>query len=118
VARAWQAASSPDPVNRDADDYLRPLPMEDFYSRNASFVVRILATLEHAARLRRRKEPLPELFISDLLGEQSQGLRRPGERCARFYGLSAALVEFAEGGPDPPQLAGQLEFLREFFRFH
>ena len=52
--------------------------MEDFYSRNAGFVVRILATLEYAARLRRRKEPLPELLVPDLLGEQSQGLRAAG----------------------------------------
>jgi hypothetical protein len=66
---------------------------------------------EHAAYLRRRKESLPKLFIPDLLGELSQGLRRSGERCARFFDLPTPLVKLADPALDLPEFPRQPDLL-------
>jgi len=50
--------------------------MEVLYPENASVAVRVLATLEHDSYLRRGKKSLPEPFVSDPLGENSQSLIR------------------------------------------
>ena len=85
----------PNPVDRDADGCARPLPGGIFYLENAGVVVHALATLEHAAYLRRRKETLPELFVPYLLGKLPQDLRRLRERLARLPVLPALLVKLA-----------------------
>ena len=80
--------------------------MEVFYPENTAVVVRILAALEHAACLRRRKKSLPELFVPDLLGELSQGLRRFRERPPRLAVLPAPLVKIAYPALDLPEFLG------------
>jgi hypothetical protein len=50
--------------------------MEILYPENTCVAECVLATLEHASYLRRGKKSLPEPFVSDPLGENSQSLIR------------------------------------------
>jgi len=72
----------------------------------ATSAVSYRSVLKHAAHLWRPKESLPELFVLDLLGEHSQGLRRQGERLSYLPVLPTPLVKLAESALDLPQFLG------------